>query len=121
MTAPLSDSLALCILYAEPSGGARDHGPHMTPGVLPGDPSAMMTSCAIASWGTGSSASASTCSFRCGCRGTRTGMYLAAQLGRHRIAFRCLDNCIVEGADPAALQRSADHVTPQLVDHLALW
>lgn len=48
-------------------------------------------------------------------------MYLAAQLGRHRIAFRCLDNCIVEGADPAALQRSADHVTPQLVDHLALW
>ena len=46
--------------------------------------------------------------------------YLAAQLRRHRIAFRAMDNCIVEVADPAVLQRFADQVTSQLVEHLAL-
>jgi hypothetical protein len=46
--------------------------------------------------------------------------YLAAELRRHRIAFRAADNCIIEVADPAALQRFADHVTPQLVEHLIL-
>jgi len=46
--------------------------------------------------------------------------YLAAQLRRHRVAFRAMDNCIVEVADPAVLQRFADQVTPQLVEHLAL-
>jgi len=46
--------------------------------------------------------------------------YLAAQLRRHRIAFRTADNCIVEVADPAALQRFADQVTPHLVEHLAV-
>lgn len=45
--------------------------------------------------------------------------YLAAHLRRHRIAFRTADNCIIEVADPAALQRFADQVTPQLVEHLA--
>jgi hypothetical protein len=46
--------------------------------------------------------------------------YLAAYLRRYRIAFRAADNCIVEVADPAALQRAADQVTPQLVEHLAI-
>ena len=46
--------------------------------------------------------------------------YLAAHLRRQRIAFRAVDNCIVEVADPAALQGFADRVTPQLVEHLAV-
>jgi hypothetical protein len=46
--------------------------------------------------------------------------YLAAQLRCHRIAFHTADNCIIEVADPAALQRFADQVTPQLVERLAL-
>jgi hypothetical protein len=46
--------------------------------------------------------------------------YLAAQFRRHKIAFRALDNGIIEVADPAALQRAADQVTPQLVEHLTL-
>jgi hypothetical protein len=46
--------------------------------------------------------------------------YLAAYLRRHRIGFRTTDNCIVAVADPAALQRAADQVTPQLVEHLAV-
>jgi hypothetical protein len=46
--------------------------------------------------------------------------YLGAQLRRHRIAYRAADNCITEVADPAALQRFADRVTPQLVEHLIL-
>ena len=46
--------------------------------------------------------------------------YLAAQLRRRRIRFRTTDNCIVEVADPAALQRAADEVTPHLVEHIAL-
>jgi hypothetical protein len=46
--------------------------------------------------------------------------YLTAYLRRHKIAFRTADNCIIEVADPAALQRAADQVTPQLVEHLVL-
>ena len=46
--------------------------------------------------------------------------YLAAHLRRHTIAFRTVDNCIVDCADPTALQRAADQVTPQLVEHLVL-
>lgn len=46
--------------------------------------------------------------------------YLAAQLRRHQIAFRTADNCIIDVADPAALQRYADQVTPHLVEHLIL-
>jgi hypothetical protein len=46
--------------------------------------------------------------------------YLAAELRRHGIAFRTADNCIIDVADSAALQRFADHVTPQLVEHLIL-
>jgi len=46
--------------------------------------------------------------------------YLAAYLRRHRIAFRTTANWIVDVADPAALQRAADQVTPQLVEHLAM-
>lgn len=45
--------------------------------------------------------------------------YLAAQLRRQGIAFQTADNCVVEVADPAALQRAAARVTPQLVEQIA--
>ena len=40
--------------------------------------------------------------------------------GPGHIAFRTDDNCIIDVADPTALQRFADQVTPQLVEHLIL-
>lgn len=45
--------------------------------------------------------------------------YLAAQLRRQGVAFQTEDNCVVEVADPGALQRAAAQVTPQLVEQVA--
>jgi hypothetical protein len=45
--------------------------------------------------------------------------YLAAQLRRRRVAFRALDNCIVEVADPAALTAIAQRFDAALVEQIA--
>lgn len=45
--------------------------------------------------------------------------YLAAQLRRRRVAFRPLDNCVVEVADPAALAEIAQQFDARLVEQIA--
>jgi hypothetical protein len=45
--------------------------------------------------------------------------YLAAQLRQRRVAFRTLDNCVVEVADPAALSEIAQHFDAALVEQIA--
>ncbi|MDR7548264.1 MAG: hypothetical protein QN149_13415 [Armatimonadota bacterium] len=45
--------------------------------------------------------------------------YLAAQLRRQGVACQTEDNCVVEVADPGALQRAAAQVTARLVEQIA--
>jgi hypothetical protein len=45
--------------------------------------------------------------------------YLTAQLRRRRVAFRTMDNCIVEVANPAALREIAQHFDARLVEEIA--
>jgi hypothetical protein len=45
--------------------------------------------------------------------------YLAAQLRRHRLAFRTLDNCVVDVADPAVLAKIAQRFDVRLVEQIA--
>jgi hypothetical protein len=45
--------------------------------------------------------------------------YVTAQLRRQGVACETADNCIVEVADPAALQRAADRFDAPLVDQIA--
>ena len=45
--------------------------------------------------------------------------YLAAQLRRRRVAFRTLDNCVVEVADPAVLAEIGEGFDAQLVEQIA--
>jgi hypothetical protein len=45
--------------------------------------------------------------------------YLAAQLRRRRVAFRTLDNCLVEVADPATLAAMAQRFDAALVEQIA--
>jgi hypothetical protein len=45
--------------------------------------------------------------------------YLAAQLRRRRVAFRTLDNCVVEVADPVALAEIAQQFDADVVERIA--